>query len=211
MLEDLIAERRKKLEKLKSEGRDAYPARVKRTHHINEVRESFSSFEKKGTKISVVGRARGMRFQGALIFIDLEDETGKLQLVVKKENIKDFELLRDTIDIGDFFECSGKVFKTKRGEESMEVKSLKLITKSLRPLPSNWHGLEDSETRLRKRYLDLIMRPELKSLFEKKAKFWHTMRTCLIEEGFLEVETPVLEAIPGGAEAEPFITHHKAL
>ncbi|PIR89355.1 MAG: lysine--tRNA ligase [Candidatus Harrisonbacteria bacterium CG10_big_fil_rev_8_21_14_0_10_40_38] len=211
MLEDLIAERRKKLERLKEEGRDAYPAKIKRTHEIKSVRESFSTFEKNSAKITVVGRARGLRVQGALMFVDLEDGSGKIQLVVKKENVKGFELLQSTIDIGDFLECTGTAYKTKRGEESIEAKDLKIISKSLRPLPSSWHGLEDPETRLRKRYLDLIMDPEQRTLFTKKAQFWNTMRTYLIENGFLEVETPVLESVPGGAEAEPFTTHHNAL
>ena len=136
---------------------------------------------------------------------------GKIQLVVKKENLTDFELFRDNLDIGDFVQASGTLFTTQKGEKSIEVKSLKLLTKSLRPLPDQWSGLSDLENRLRHRYLDIMFNPEVKEMFIKKNVFWETVRSYLKKQKFLEVETPVLELIPGGADAEPFVTHHNAL
>lgn len=211
MLEDLIKERLKKLAELKKLGIDPYPPRVRRTHEIGALLKSFAGLSKSRKSVSVAGRVMGLRAQGGLIFADLKDQNGAIQLVIKKDTLKDFDVFKGNLDIGDFLEASGKVFKTERGEKSIEVVSLKLIVKSLRPLPSGWHGLEDIETRLRQRYLDLIANPELKDLFQKKTVFWETFRDLLKIEGFLEVETPILEAVPGGADAEPFITHHNAL
>lgn len=211
MLEDLIKERLKKLEALKKAGYDPYPARVTRTHQISEVLKSFPSLAKAKKKVSVTGRVMGLRKQGGLLFADLKDESGQIQLVIKKDNLKNFSILAENLDIGDFAEAGGTLFKTKKGERSIEVKTLRIITKSLRPLPSKWYGLEETETRLRKRYLDLIAHPELKELFHKKTLFWEAIRDFMKSEDFLEVETPVLEAVPGGADAEPFITHHNAL
>ena len=211
MIDDLIKERLKKLEQFKKSGHDPYPPRVKQTHSIGMALKDFSSLQKGHKKISVVGRVVGLRIQGSLLFADLKDITGSIQLVIKKDNLKDFQVFKDALDIGDFLEAGGMVFKTQRGEKSIEVKSLNLIVKSLRPLPSNWHGLTDIETRLRKRYLDLIANPDLRRIFEVKTKFWETFRTFLKNEGFLEVETPILETVPGGADAEPFVTHHNTL
>ena len=145
-----------------------------------------------------------LRVQGGIIFGDLKDEGGRIQLMFKKGETEEFELLKDTLDIGDFLEIKGTLFKTKKGEKSILAKQARIIAKSLRPLPQEWYGLENIETRLRKRYLDTILNKETADIFKKKAIFWETVRDFLKKEGFLEVEVPVLEGLPGGAEAEPF-------
>ena len=211
MLDDLIAERLKKLEALKRAGIDPYPARVLRTHTIGEARGSFAALSKTKKKVSLAGRVMSIRDQGSIIFMDIRDESGSFQAVLKDENLKDFSLWKTNLDRGDFVSVTGALFATKRGEQSIEVKLLVLASKSLRPLPSTWHGVEDTETRLRERYLDILFNQETAELFRKKALFWETIRNFLVKDGFLEVETSVLEAVPGGAEAEPFVTHHKAL
>lgn len=215
MLEDLIAERRKKLEKIKQAGIDPYPASVHWTHRISQVRNDFAVLSKAGKKVALVGRVMGMRDQGNIIFLDLMDETGRFQAVLRKQILSakggDFSFWKPLIDIGDFVSVEGKLFKTKKGEESIDASSFKLLAKSLRPIPSEWYGLEDAEERLRKRYLDMLLDEDTKSIFRKKTVFWQTFRDFLKKENFLEVETPILELVPGGAEAEPFKTYHNAL
>ncbi|MEJ2441740.1 MAG: lysine--tRNA ligase, partial [Patescibacteria group bacterium] len=142
---------------------------------------------------------------------DIKDETEDIQLFLQKKNLKDkFKLLK-LLDIGDFIWAKGKVIKTNAGEISLDVSDFELLTKSIRPLPSTWHGLKDVEERYRQRYVDLLLNDELKDLFRKKAVFWDSMRKFLMDKGFLEVETPVLETTAGGADANPFVTHHDAL
>ncbi|MBM3257065.1 MAG: lysine--tRNA ligase [Candidatus Liptonbacteria bacterium] len=211
MLEDLIAERRKKLEALKAHGVEPYPVKVPRTHSVAEAKEKFASLSKAKKKVSLVGRVMSIRDQGKIVFLDLRNESGSIQAVLKEESLKDFEFWRTVLDRGDFLSVTGPLFVTKRGEQSVEAKALTLASKSLRPMPSTWYGVEDVETRLRERYLDIFFSEEARELFRKKAGFWDTIRNFLKKEGFLEVETPVFEIVPGGAEAEPFITHHNAL
>src|SRR3990167_8936786 len=153
------------------------------------------------------------RDMGGAIFFDLRDDSGKIQGFIKEDIVgkEIFSNFSDLTDIGDFIEISGTLFKTKKEEKTLEVKDWKLLTKALLPLPEKWEGLQDPEERLRKRYLDLVMNPGERELFVKKSLFWRTMRDFLIKEGGLEVETPVLEQIPGGADAEPFKTHMNAL
>lgn len=211
MLEEIIQERLKKLARLKEAGINPYPASTKRTVSISEVREKFNAFEKARKKVSVAGRLVGWRDQGSVIFGDIADEKSKIQLVLKKDALKNFALFKDVLDRGDFVSAAGTPFRTQKGQESIEVKELNLLVKSIRPLPSDWYGIGDIETLLRKRYLDIIMNEETKELFRRKSIFWRSVREFLLGEGFLEMETPVLEALPGGAEAEPFKTHHNAL
>ncbi|MBU6500802.1 MAG: lysine--tRNA ligase [Patescibacteria group bacterium] len=211
MLDDLIAERRKKLEKIKEAGLNAYPSSSERTMAIAEAREKFAALEKSGKKISLAGRLTAMRDQGNIVFLDLADESGKLQLVFKKDSLPNLDFYRSVLDIGDFVSASGVLFKTKKGEESLEAKDVRILAKAIRPLPSEWYGLADTEDRLRERYLDLLINEGTKDIFRKKAIFWKTFRDFLEKEGFLEVQLPVLESVPGGAEAEPFKTHHNAL
>ena len=211
MLDDLRRERVKKLEVLRKAGLDPYPASVSRSHVIGDAVRNFPALAKKRTAVTVVGRLMGLRNQGSVFFADLRDESGQIQLVAKKDELETFALLAQTLDIGDFVQARGPVFKTKRGERSIAVQHLRIIAKSLLPIPSERFGIHDVETRLRKRYLELILDPAVKELFARKARFWEAARAFLKNEGFLEVETPVLEQIPGGAEAEPFVTHHNAL
>lgn len=203
MLEDIIKERLKK--------RRDYPARVKRTHPIAQLLKNFGIFARKKNKIFVAGRVMGLRIQGSLIFLDIQDGEGKIQGVLKKDNLKNFQEFKNNIDIGDFVEIGGSLFKTKRGEKSILAVSARNIVKSLRPLPSVWHGLQDVEERYRKRYLDLLLNPRVKENLVQRSRIIEYLRQELFKEGFLEVETPVLQPIPGGARARPFVTHHNAL
>lgn len=210
MLENIMAEREKKLEQYKKIG-NPYPAKIKRDYEISRVIKNFEDFEKKKNSFFVVGRIFSLRNQGKIIFADLKDESGGIQLIFNEKETKNFKVLNEVLDIGDFVECEGEVFLTKRGEKSILVKNARIISKSLRPLPTSWYGIEDTELKLRKRYLDILLHPETKEIFYKRSVFWETIRNFLKNAGFLEVETPVLENVPGGAEAEPFQTHHNAL
>lgn len=211
MIDELLKERRKKLEILKEAGVNAYPARAKRTVAIGQALADFGKLSKSAKKVTVTGRIMSLRDQGKLLFLDLRDESGQLQAVLKKDNLKNFPLLKSALDRGDFISVAGPLFKTKTGQKSVEAREVAVLTKSLRPLPSEWYGLEEEELRLRQRYLDLIMNVESRELFKKKTLFWETIRDFLKENGFMEVEASVLENTPGGAEAEPFKTHHNAL
>lgn len=211
MLEDIRKERLNKLQKIKDAKVDPYPPRTRRTITIGEARKRFGALSKAKRTLYVVGRLVGLRDQGGVIFGDLQDETGKLQIVFKKDTLKDFTFLKSVLDRGDFMSVGGVPFKTKKEQESIEAKKVQILGKSLLPLPTEWFGLEETETRLRQRYLDFLMNQETKVLFRKKAVFWNTFRNELVKAGFLEFETPVLETTPGGAEAEPFTTHHNAL
>jgi len=211
MLEDIIQERRKKLDAIKAAGIDPYPARVKRSFAISHALAEFDTIAASGENVSLTGRLRSLRDQGKIIFADIEDESGKIQVVLKEDVLSDLGFWRSVLDMGDFISVTGPLFATKRGEKSLEAHELQLASKSLLPLPDKWEGLEDADIRFRKRYLDLIAGENLRELFKKKTVFWETFRNALKREGFLEVETPVLENIPGGAEAEPFRTHHNAL
>lgn len=212
MLEDILKERLKKREELEKLGYDIYPARVQRTHLISEAVESFNSLAKSKKKIFLVGRVLGLRIQGGLGFVDMADGGGaKIQAVLKKDNLSDFSILKKNLDIGDFLEIGGPLFKTQKGEKSVEAKSARIIVKGLRPLPSVWHGLKDVEERFRKRYLDLLLNPDVKEKLIARSQIVEYLRNTLIKEGFLEVETPMLQPIPGGAKARPFVTRHNAL
>ena len=211
MLEDIISERKKKLKRLKEKGIDPYPAQSKRTALAGEVLSSFSGYKKSSKKFYLTGRIRSLRDQGKIIFSDLEDFSGKIQVIFRKDDLKEFELLKKNLDIGDFVQVVGKAILTKSGQKSVDVLGAKILVKSLRPLPKDFYGIEDVELRLRKRYLDSIFNEKVRELFVKKSAFWSAARTFLIKAGFLEVDTPVLEETPGGAEAEPFKTHYNAL
>ncbi|MBT4277547.1 lysine--tRNA ligase [Candidatus Falkowbacteria bacterium] len=206
-------DRVRKLENLKKLGINPYPAKAKRTHLIKEVFDSFKELEKGQKKVSIVGRLRSVRSHGNLTFANLEDESGKIQLAISKKEVgvDQYKLFVKNFDVGDFIEAKGIVFVTHKGEQSINIKKFKLLTKALLPLPDKWAGLKDAEEKFRKRYLDILMNPEVKEMFIKKAKFWNSVRTFLLKENFLEVETPVLENTTGGADAKPFTTHHNAL
>ena len=209
-IDEIRDARIKKLELLKKKGYEAYPAESKREISLKEAAEVFESLEKNKDIKWIAGRIMSIRGQGAIVFITLYDGTGTFQGLLKKDVIGDEKLnfFNEVADIGDFIEIEGTFFTTKRGEKTLEAKDWVMLSKSLRPLPEKWHGLVDAEERFRKRYLDILMNPELKELFEKKAKFWDATRNFLKKENFLEVETPTLEITTGGAEARPFKTHH---
>lgn len=211
MLDDLIKERLKKLEEVKKAGFDAYPYGAKRTFGIFKAHDTFEKLSVAKKVLFLTGRLTSFRDQGNIIFLDLTDESGKIQIVLKKDILPKFDFWKGVLDIGDFVETKGFLFKTQRGEESLEAQGVRMLAKSIRPIPNEFYGIQDEEIRLRKRYLDLIANYETRELFKKKATFWQTIRNYMIKQGFLEVWTPVLENIPGGADAEPFITHHKAL
>src|SRR3989344_2046382 len=210
--EKLYQDRLKKLETLKKAGIDPYPAEAARDHSVAEVLADFAKLSKGRKKITLVGRIKAPRVHGGLVFCNIKDGSGSMQFMLREEDLgKDKLELFANFDMGDFFAATGSLIETKRGEKTLLLSEFKMLTKSLRALPDQFHGLKDTETRLRKRYLDLLANPEVREMFRKKSVFWNTVREYLVKRGFLEVETPVLEAVPGGAEAEPFITHHNAL
>jgi lysyl-tRNA synthetase, class II len=211
MLDELINERRKKLARLNEAGVDPYPARTERTHTVAAALALFEKDAAGGPSVAVAGRVAAFRDQGGVMFLDLRDGTGTIQAVLKKEDMPDFDLQKETLDRGDFISVSGPLFVTNRGQKSVAARSVKMLTKSIRPLPTEHFGVEDEELRLRKRYVELAIDPATREFFKKKTVFWATFRELLVKQGFLEVETAVLESLPGGAEAEPFKTHHNAL
>jgi len=197
---------------LKQAGFEPYPAKTEITHSLSESLNRFDELAAAQVKLTVGGRVMALRVQGALAFFDLFDGTGKLQALFKKDDAPEkFKLLEETVDIGDFVQVSGTLFVTKRGEKTIAAEDWKMLAKSLRPLPEKWAGLQDEEEKLRKRYLDILTDPETRNIVEKRSIFWQTIRQFLLERGFKEVDTPILENIPGGAEARPFVTHHNAL
>lgn len=212
-LQEIRAERLKKLALLTEAGMEPYPSKVPRDRTLAEVKGDFQSLADLGKELSLVGRIMAIRGQGAIQFVVLFDGTGTFQAVMKRDVLKEgpMSLFSATCDIGDFISVTGILFVTQRGEESIEVSSWVMAAKSLQPLPEKWHGLQDSDEKLRKRYLDILFDDELRELFVKRSKFWNAIRSFLLQEGFLEVETPVIENTTGGADARPFATHHNAL
>ena len=211
--EQLYQDRLRKLEALRKAGIDPYPAKSGRTHAVSEVLEKFSVFSKQKKKITLAGRIRGLRKHGGITFANLEDGTGSMQFMLREQDLgkEKFAEFETTFDIGDFIEVTGTLTETKRGEKTLLLSGFTILAKSLRALPEQWHGLADAEIRLRKRYLDMISNPEVREMFLKKAKFWKALRFFLEDKGFIEVDTPVLEDKTGGADANPFVTHHDAL
>ena len=202
MSEQLAAERRKKAEAIRASGLDPYPARVTRTHTAAE----FALLAEGGAALA--GRVTSLRGQGALSFMTLEDGTGAAQVVLRREETAGYEELLATLDIGDFVEVAGAAGETKRGTLSLFAAEARVISKAVRAAPVGHYALEDKETLLRQRYLDLLVHPELRATFVAKSRFWASIRGTLEGAGFVAVETPVLETLPGGAEAEPFRSHH---
>jgi lysyl-tRNA synthetase class 2 len=209
-------ERLAKVAKLRELGIDPFPARTARTHQLGDIVVKFSELE--GKDVVVAGRLMSWREHGKLAFGDLEDQSGKVQLYFREdelvENLSAGHLGWDKLnllDVADFLEAHGVVTKTQRGEISVQVKSIRILTKSLRPLPDKWKGLSDKEDRYRRRYLDLATDGERRAMFLRKAKFWQATREYLQSQGFIEVETPVLEHKTGGADARPFETYHNDL
>lgn len=205
-LEEIRQVRLEKLQKLRDLGIDPYPP--KSSFDLTPIGKACSE---EGRTLSVAGRIWRWREHGQVIFADLKDSSGQIQLLFQtKKLVGKFDLLK-LFDVGDFLAVSGEVIKTSAGEVTIDVDKFELLAKSLRPLPDDWHGLKDEEARYRQRYVDLLLNDNLKELFQKKAIFWQSMRDFLVKKGFLEVETPILENTAGGADANPFVTHHNAL
>ncbi|MDP3965520.1 MAG: lysine--tRNA ligase [bacterium] len=210
---EIRAERLKKLELLKKAGMEAYPAVSSRTADISQFLSDFEKREKSAEAVTLAGRVMSLRGQGGIIFADIFDGSGRVQLLLQKSEMPEtvFSLFVNVVDTGDFVESAGIPFATKRGEKSLKVSSWKMLSKSLLPVPDEWFGLKDAEKRLREREIDLLLTADLREMFIRKSRFWSACRKFLEARDFLEIETPVLETSPGGAEARPFITHHNAL
>ena len=206
-----MQDRLAKVERLRAEGIDPYSRGFKPTHSSVAAKSLLGDAERT-PPVSVAGRLMVKRQQGGIVFGDLRDGQGRIQLMASRDIVGEEEFGRFAdLDLGDIIGASGPIFRTKRGEITVEVHSFRLLTKSLRPMPEKWHGLKDVEIRYRQRYVDLIANPEVREVFRARTKIITAMRGLLDERGFVDVETPVLQEIPGGGHARPFQTHHNAL
>jgi lysyl-tRNA synthetase, class II len=211
-LNELLKIRHEKLESLKKAGKNPYLIeRVAVSHYSQQVKEQFEELE--STRMTLAGRIMTRREHGKATFINLQDKEGQLQVYVREDRVgsESYEEFTHYYDIGDLIEVQGEPFRTKRGEISLKADFVRLISKSLQILPEKWHGLKDTDIRYRQRYVDLIMNPEVKKVFLIRSKVIKAIRTYLDERDYLEVETPILDTLAGGANAKPFITHHNAL
>lgn len=209
--------RREKLDFLRDRGIDPFGQRFERSHQMAVIEAEYGEFSKEelegqGVVVSVAGRIMAKRGQGKASFAHLQDISGRIQIYIRSDQVGQevYEVFNST-DLGDFIGVEGTVFKTNRGEVSVKVKRMTFLTKALRPLPEKYHGLKDIELRYRKRYLDLVMNPEVKDTFLTRSKIIRFMRRYLDDRGYLEVETPTMHTLAGGAAARPFVTHHNAL
>lgn len=216
-LNDQLQVRRDKMNQLRDNGIDPFGARFERTHQSQEVISAYQDLtkeelEEKAIEVTIAGRMMTKRGKGKAGFAHLQDLEGQIQIYVRKDSVGDdqYEIFKSS-DLGDLIGVTGKVFKTNVGELSVKATSFELLTKALRPLPDKYHGLKDVEQRYRQRYLDLIVNPDSKHTFITRSKIIQAMRRYLDDHGYLEVETPTMHSIPGGASARPFITHHNAL
>ncbi len=214
----ILKDLKEKLERFESMGINPYPNRYKITHRIGEIVERFKDeydqekLESFG-EVSLAGRMMSLRLHGKISFAHIKDQTGKIQIFVQRDAVgADFyRNVFKKLDVGDIIGVRGTLFRTKTGELTVNCREVKLLSKVLRPLPEKWHGLKDIETRYRQRYLDLIMNEDSKRVFEIRSRVIRFIREYLTNLGFIEVETPMMQPIPGGAAARPFITHHNAL
>ena len=210
-LTEVLRVRREKLAKLQEMGRDPFKvSRYDRTSNSTEIKGNFEEFE--GKVVKIAGRIMSKRIQGKAGFIDIQDQNGRIQCYVRLDRIGEEEYsIFSTYDIGDIIGVEGEVFKTKKEEISVKANEVVLLSKSLQVLPEKYHGLKDQDLRYRQRYVDLIVNPEVKDAFLTRTKALKALRSYLDERGFLEVETPILNTIAGGANARPFVTHHNTL
>jgi len=214
--EEVFKERLKKVEELRKQGINPYPYKYESNSNSSELQEKYRSLangEKSSKEVKIAGRVMSIRDMGKILFAVLDDGYGRIQVLAQEQETpeKVFKFIKKYMDTGDFFGFEGKLFRTKRGELSILIKNAEILSKSLLPLPDKWHGLEEKEERYRKRYLDLLMNPEVKSVFINREKMIDSIRSFLKSKGFVEVETPYLQTIYGGAEARPFKTHLNAL
>lgn len=211
-IQDELQARRAKLDLLHSQGKDPYRITTyPRTHKAAQIRDNFDSLE--GQPVSVAGRVMSRRVMGKASFLDLADASGRIQIYMRVDEVgqENYAEMKTCWDTGDIIGVQGAAFRTKRGEISVRATAAVLLSKSLQPLPEKFHGLKDTDTRYRQRYLDLIMNPEVRDTFVKRSRIITQIRSYLDGQGFLEVETPVLHTIAGGASARPFVTHHNTL
>lgn len=210
-LDEEIERRRGKIAEARSKGVAPFGARYEVTAHAADIAARCD--EMAGQEVSVAGRIIAVRGHGKACFADLRDRSGKVQVHVRIDVLGDerYKLFESLVDIGDFVGVQGSVFRTKRGEPTIEARKWAMLSKALRPLPEKWHGLTDVDLRYRQRYLDLIVNPEVQDTFIKRSKVISYIRRFLDERGFIEVQTPVLQTVAGGAHARPFVTHHNAL
>ncbi len=209
-LAELRAVRMEKLQLLQNYGMDPFPASVPRTHTLTQIRADFTDIMEQGTILSAVGRILSLRGQGAIMFVTLFDGTDKFQAVFKKDSIDEklFALFADTVDLGDIISVTGTLFITQKGEPSILVTAWHMATKALLPIPSEYYGLEDEEEKMRKRYLDAVVNPDIFKRFETRSKIIRYIRDFFDQKDFLEIETPILQNQAGGAMARTFNTHH---
>lgn len=207
---DLWRVRLEKLSLFREQGIEPYADRYQRTHMAQEILDGFDTLE--GQEVKIAGRMMSKRDQGKVIFAHIQDFSGQIQAYIRKDDVgaEWFELI-SKFDVGDIIGVKGMVFRTKRGEISIHAAEVQLLSKAMRPLPEKFHGLTNVELRYRQRYVDLIMNPEVRNVFVMRSKIIRSMRNFLENQGFLEVETPTLHTIAGGAAARPFITHHNTL
>lgn len=212
-LKEILRIRREKLQKLQENGRDPY--RITTFEVKQKAQEILDKFEEgyEGKQVSVAGRIMSRRGMGKVSFMDLRDISGRIQIYAKIDVMGEeaYTAMQASLDIGDIVGVTGEVFRTQRGEISVKADTVTILSKALLPLPEKYHGLKDTDARYRQRYLDLIMNPEVTQNFVIRSKFIKFMRNYLDERGYIEVETPVLNTISGGAAARPFITHHNTL
>lgn len=211
--DDIRSERLKKLELLKAAGIDPYPTESDRTHDNVSFLGSFDGFIDSKEVVTLGGRIMSLRDQGGLVFVDLFDGTGRVQAILKKDEIGEqtFDQFLKFVGVSDFIEVTGTAFVTKRGMNSLLASSWRMTAKSVRQIPDEWFGLKDEDERYRKRYIDMLLNPDVVELMKKRSIFWNAIRSFMLERNFVEIETPILETKTGGAEARPFITHHNAL
>ena len=205
-LNEVQKQRLEKLSRIKDLNLDPYPQ--PNLSDKNTISQANKSLDK---KVLVAGRLMSLRGHGKILFADIQDQTDKIQLFFQKDVLKDDMKLTKLLDIGDIISVSGKVFKTQAGQITIDVAKFEILAKNLRPLPEKWHGFKDVEERYRQRYVDLLVNPQVKKVFETRSKILTEMRRFLDDNGFMEVETPILQPVYGGASAKPFVTHHNVL
>ena len=203
---DQVRARKEKLEKLKGMGVNPYPYSFKRTAYSTEIKENYEEFEDK--KVKVCGRIKTRRLHGKAGFVHIEDDKGEIQIYFKYDTLREKYSIVKLLDLGDFIGVEGKVFRTKTGEITVWAEEITLLSKALHPPPEKWHGIKDVETRYRQRYLDLMSNKEIRGLFRRRAEIIKGIREFLDERGFVEVETPILQPVYGGAFATPFTTYY---
>jgi lysyl-tRNA synthetase class 2 len=212
-MDDETQVRKEKIRHLREAGVEPYPANVTRSHAIQDVLETFEDLQSSQSEITLCGRLRMLRTHGGLTFAHIQDESGRIQIAFRKDSLREgrYREVQELLDLGDFLSITGTLFFTKVGERTVDVKDFALVSKALLPPPEKWHGLQDVEIRYRQRELDLMSNDDVRRNFRLRSKAVAALRAFLDERHFIEVETPILQTIPGGASARPFVTHHNAL